>query len=317
MDALLPIDHHARAYARKVAGARSPTEGWRPHHDERDAPYRLYEVQNGNHIETYQDAFPQLALIEPHAHAAFDLLVAHVETRAALAGEPVRGQGRADHVQPGAAGALRGAVRALTRALRRSRRGSGDGAPVASAGADVTDAGAGSTCPAARGPSAGRDTHVPPQHRSRALDDDVGGLDGAGHRRDLGRPRAGPARRPRNSAPSWRGMWCVGQQAHAAFGQVAHAQLDHLAVGQLHAAPATTPSRAVPCGRPQTRSGVPGSGEAGRTGAGGGGSIEQRVDVFGWGAHGRGEIRRASRASAVSGEGSSGSVWNCILASFA
>ena len=45
-------------------------------HDERDAPYRLYEVQNGNHIETYQDTFPQLALIEPHAHAAFDLLVA-------------------------------------------------------------------------------------------------------------------------------------------------------------------------------------------------------------------------------------------------
>ena len=83
MDALLPIDHHARAYARKVAAAQA-NDGWGPHHDERDAPYRLYEVQNGNHIETFQDAFPQLALIEPHAHAAFDLLVAHVETRAAL-----------------------------------------------------------------------------------------------------------------------------------------------------------------------------------------------------------------------------------------
>jgi hypothetical protein len=81
MDALLPIDHHARAYARKVAEAQS-WDG--PHHDERDAPYRLYEVQNGNHIETFQDTFPQLALIEPHAHAAFDLLVAHVETRAPL-----------------------------------------------------------------------------------------------------------------------------------------------------------------------------------------------------------------------------------------
>jgi hypothetical protein len=82
MDALLPIDHHARAYARKVAAAQS---GWEfPRHDERDAPYRLYEVQNGNHIETYADTFPQLALIEPQAHTAFDLLVAHVETRAPL-----------------------------------------------------------------------------------------------------------------------------------------------------------------------------------------------------------------------------------------
>ena len=81
MDALLPIDHHARAYARKVEAAQS-SDG--PRHDERDAPYRLYEVQNGNHIETFQDTFPQLALIEPHAHAAFDMLVAHVETSAAL-----------------------------------------------------------------------------------------------------------------------------------------------------------------------------------------------------------------------------------------
>ena len=82
MDALLPIDHHARAYARKVEAAQSRDDG--PRHDERDAPYRLYEVQNGNHIETFQDTFPQLALIEPHAHEAFDALVAHVETRAPL-----------------------------------------------------------------------------------------------------------------------------------------------------------------------------------------------------------------------------------------
>jgi hypothetical protein len=88
MDALLPIDHHARAYARKVAAAQhdgsSHGDARDERHDERDAPYRLYEVQNGNHIETYADTFPQLALIEPHAHAAFDLLVAHVETRAPL-----------------------------------------------------------------------------------------------------------------------------------------------------------------------------------------------------------------------------------------
>jgi len=41
-------------------------------------------VQNGNHIETYQDTFTQLELIEPHAQHAFDLLVGHVESRQAL-----------------------------------------------------------------------------------------------------------------------------------------------------------------------------------------------------------------------------------------
>ncbi len=46
--------------------------------------YRLYEVQNGNHIETYQDTFPQLELIQPQAQRAFDLLVQHVERREAL-----------------------------------------------------------------------------------------------------------------------------------------------------------------------------------------------------------------------------------------
>jgi hypothetical protein len=105
MDALLPIDHHARAYARKVASAQA--EG--PRHDERDAPYRLYEVQNGNHIETFQDTFPQLALIEPHAHAAFDLLVAHVETRAPLPASQCVPRGGAitkDPAQPGHCAAL-------------------------------------------------------------------------------------------------------------------------------------------------------------------------------------------------------------------
>lgn len=86
MDALLPIDHHARAYARKVAAAlaeRGPSAG----RDDAGKPapaYRLYEVQNGNHIESYADLFPRLQLILPHAHDAFDLLVAHVESGAAL-----------------------------------------------------------------------------------------------------------------------------------------------------------------------------------------------------------------------------------------
>jgi len=41
-------------------------------------------VQNGNHIETYQDGFPQLELIMPHAQKAFDLLVQQVENKVAL-----------------------------------------------------------------------------------------------------------------------------------------------------------------------------------------------------------------------------------------
>src|SRR5205823_4089320 len=85
MDALLPIDHHARAYARKVEAARE--DGAFGHDDGRHgnrghrkpAAYRLYEVQNGNHIETYQDTFPQLELILPHAQRAFELLVRNVE----------------------------------------------------------------------------------------------------------------------------------------------------------------------------------------------------------------------------------------------
>jgi hypothetical protein len=82
MDALLPINLHARAYARAVAAAfsRHPDEGDnRPRHH---PAYRLYEVQNGNHIETYQDtapAFPDLELIQPHAQRAFELLAESVE----------------------------------------------------------------------------------------------------------------------------------------------------------------------------------------------------------------------------------------------
>jgi len=81
---LLPIDHHARAYARKVAAAskhKRDDDGDRGgrHGDDDKPAYRLYEIQNGNHIETFQDFFPQLELIEPHAQRAFDLLVNHVE----------------------------------------------------------------------------------------------------------------------------------------------------------------------------------------------------------------------------------------------
>jgi hypothetical protein len=80
MDALLPIDHHARAYARKVEAASQ-----HKHDDDRDSAYRLYEVQNGNHIENYKQlSFSKLEFIQPHAQRSFDLLVDHVERGATL-----------------------------------------------------------------------------------------------------------------------------------------------------------------------------------------------------------------------------------------
>ena len=79
MDALLPIDLHARAYARAVASAFAEKEEAGDHRHSQRPAYRLYEVQNGNHIEIFQDTFPQLELIQPHAQRAFDLLADSVE----------------------------------------------------------------------------------------------------------------------------------------------------------------------------------------------------------------------------------------------
>jgi predicted esterase len=87
MDALLPINHHARAYARKVAADdddKDRHDDDRGHGDRR-AAYRLYEVQNGNHIENYRQLnFSKLEYIQPHAQRAFELLVRHVERGASL-----------------------------------------------------------------------------------------------------------------------------------------------------------------------------------------------------------------------------------------
>jgi hypothetical protein len=83
MDALLPINLHARAYARAVAAAFSNDDDSAGRAHQRPT-YRLYEVQNGNHIETYKDTFTQLELIQPHAQNAFDLLVKYVEQGAPL-----------------------------------------------------------------------------------------------------------------------------------------------------------------------------------------------------------------------------------------
>jgi len=91
MDALLPIDKHARAYARRVAAQQRRDDD---RDCDREPAYRVYEVQNGNHIETYKsppqlvvpppNTFPQLEFIEPHAQRAFDLLADSVENRSEL-----------------------------------------------------------------------------------------------------------------------------------------------------------------------------------------------------------------------------------------
>jgi 3HB-oligomer hydrolase 3HBOH len=78
LDSLLPIEHHARAYARLVAAVRA-ADAAKGREDDRHAPYRLYEVQNGNHIETFRNVLPQLEFIQPHAQRAFELLVSFVE----------------------------------------------------------------------------------------------------------------------------------------------------------------------------------------------------------------------------------------------
>src|SRR6266516_1203410 len=100
MDALLPIDHHARAYARTVAAASKhgrDNAGARP-------ASRLYEIQNGNHLETFQDVFPQLELIEPHAQRAFDLLVRQVENNVPLPPDQCVPRGRSIADSPAQAG---------------------------------------------------------------------------------------------------------------------------------------------------------------------------------------------------------------------
>lgn len=119
LDTLLPIVHHSRNYAALVrresfglsdalaiernedldgpaGGELDPefvVDGGElasadpERHDGRHRgrlAYRLYEVQNGNHIESLRTTFPSLELIQPHAHRAFDLLVSHVERGAAL-----------------------------------------------------------------------------------------------------------------------------------------------------------------------------------------------------------------------------------------
>jgi 3HB-oligomer hydrolase (3HBOH)/Tannase and feruloyl esterase len=72
LDALIPLEGHARPYKALVE-----SQGF-------GANYRLYEVQNGNHLESFKGDLPRaqlpsLELIQPHAHRAFELLEAWVE----------------------------------------------------------------------------------------------------------------------------------------------------------------------------------------------------------------------------------------------
>jgi len=74
MDALLPVVRHARPYRDAVVQAG------------KGSLHRLYEVQNGNHIERFGQSafnFRQLELLQPHAHASFERLVRWVEEGAA------------------------------------------------------------------------------------------------------------------------------------------------------------------------------------------------------------------------------------------
>jgi len=113
MDALLPINLHARAYARAVAVALSDQDYKGGNQQNQRPEYRLYEVQNGNHIETYKDTFAQLELIQPQAQNAFDLLVKSVEQGSPASAGSVHSAGRRDRNNPRRAWALRQSLRTM------------------------------------------------------------------------------------------------------------------------------------------------------------------------------------------------------------
>jgi len=109
MDGLLPIDRHARAYARQVRAWLAGQEREHGREHGREVAYRLYEVQNAGHIETYADIYPEIELLMPHAQRAFDLLVQSVEGGAPLPPDqciPRGGAIAAAPAQPGHCAAL-------------------------------------------------------------------------------------------------------------------------------------------------------------------------------------------------------------------
>jgi hypothetical protein len=68
---LIPLKGHARPYKAMVEA-----KGYGQN-------YRLYKVQNGNHLDSLKGGkagqLPDLELIQPHAHRAFELLEGWVE----------------------------------------------------------------------------------------------------------------------------------------------------------------------------------------------------------------------------------------------
>jgi hypothetical protein len=77
MDGIVIEEHHARVYAAEVAAYLQENQ-------DDLVQYRLWEIQNGNHVDAFTQSFPQLQRIPPHVQHAFDLLVQFVETGAAL-----------------------------------------------------------------------------------------------------------------------------------------------------------------------------------------------------------------------------------------
>ena len=103
-DGRAAADRPPRARLRAQGRSRARRRRGNGRGSRRAPAYRLYEVQNGNHIETYQDTFPQLELIEPHAQRAFDLLVQHVEHGVALPPDQCIPRGGAIASGPASAG---------------------------------------------------------------------------------------------------------------------------------------------------------------------------------------------------------------------
>jgi 3HB-oligomer hydrolase (3HBOH) len=77
MDGIVIANSHARAYADKVAA-------WPKSSGQIGAQYRYWEIQNGNHVDSFKLFFPQFQRNLPHVQNAFDLMVKNVETGAAL-----------------------------------------------------------------------------------------------------------------------------------------------------------------------------------------------------------------------------------------
>jgi pimeloyl-ACP methyl ester carboxylesterase len=77
LDALIPLKGHARPYKAMVEAQKCGQNACGQN-------YRLYEIQNGNHFDSFKGTklgqkLPDLELIQPRAHEAFDLLEAWVE----------------------------------------------------------------------------------------------------------------------------------------------------------------------------------------------------------------------------------------------